>query len=408
MKIRKASKYALMPHPGQEQNLARFAGSCRFTWNRVLALQKERLARGEKVLSYAEACRLLPTWKKNEGTSFLAEAPTHPLQQTLKDLDRALRNAFDRNSPKRFPRFKKKGKSLDSFRYPDPKQFRVDAGNGRVFLPKLGWLRYRNSLRLEGDPKQITVSRSAGRWFVSVQVEVEIGDPVHPSPSRVGIDLGVASFATLSDGSKIEALNSFKRLEKTLARAQRNLARKTKFSSNWQKQKRRIAAIHHRIACARQDFLHKQSSMLVKNHGLIALEGLNVQKMSASAQGSIEEPGRNVQAKSGLNKAILDQGWGEFRRQLAYKAAWQGGAVVEVNPRHTSQRCHACGHVTPENRPTQARFRCVCCGHSAHADVNAAQNILAAGLAASACGGAGLPVPSKQEPSVSAVHSCAA
>ena len=250
----------------------------------------------------------------------------------------------------------------------------------------MGWVLYRNSRLIEGTPKNVTASKAAGRWFVSVQTEREVEKPQHPSPTIVGVDVGVAVFATLSDGTTFAPVNSLRTHERKLARAQRRLSRKTKFSRNWQKQKRRIARLHHRIANVRKDALHKTSTTISKNHAMVVLEDLAVGHMSRSAAGSAADPGRNVRAKAGLNKSILDQGWGEFRRQLEYKQAWRGGDVLAINPRHTSQTCCECGHVSADNRRSQARFACLACGHLDNADVNAARNILAAGHAAIACG----------------------
>jgi putative transposase len=403
MLIRKTFKFALKTNSAQERRLGQFAGSCRYAWNRVLALQKERLEAKEKILSYPESSRLVTGWKADPKTAWLALAPTHPLQQTLMALDRALRDAFNKKSPKRLPRFKKKGRH-DSFRYPDPKQFKIHGD--RIFLPKIGWVGFRKSREIDGTPKNVTVSRRGKRWFVSVQCEVEIAAPVHPAPSEVGIDMGVRRFATFSDGSFYKPLNSFRRFEKKLAKMQRVLARRIKGSSNWKKQKARITALHVKIADARSDYLHKISTTISKNHAVVVLEDLRVSNMSRSAKGMAGEPGRNVRAKSGLNKVILDQGWSEFRRMLEYKQAWAGGQVIAVDPRNTSRTCPACGHVAKENRKGE-RFRCGSCGYAAHADHVGALNILAAGQAAkaaagqavSACGAGRPQAPAmKQEP----------
>jgi len=157
MKRRQAFKFALMPTGEQQRTLRRFAGSCRLVFNQALALQKERYAHGEKTLGYAGLCKMLTSWRNNPDTAWLAEAPVHPLQQALKDLARAYSNFFAERAG--FPRFKKKGQH-DSFRYPDPKQFKLDQGNSRVFLPKLGWLRYRNSRDVLGTVKNVTVRQS--------------------------------------------------------------------------------------------------------------------------------------------------------------------------------------------------------------------------------------------------------
>jgi putative transposase len=396
MKRLQAYKYELQPNGEQQRNMRRFAGSCRFVFNQALAMQKALYEQGEKKLGYAGLCKSLTVWRNSDETSWLADAPVHPLQQTLKDLERAYTNFFAKRAD--FPRFKKKGMG-DSFRYPDAKQFKIDAGNSRVFLPKLGWIRYRNSRELLGTPKNITVSSNGGKWFVSMQTEREVAEPVHPSASIIGIDVGITRFATLSVGSFIEPLNTFRKHEQRLARYQRAMSRKTKFSNNWKKAKAKVQKLHTRIANVRRDFLHKTSTTISQNHAIVCIEDLQVRNMSKSAAGSSEAPGRNVKSKSGLNKSILDQGWFEFRRQLEYKQAWQGGEVLAVPPRNTSRTCPCCGHMSAENRQTQAKFACVDCGYEANADLVGAINVLAAGHAVLACGGMALSGrPAKQEP----------
>jgi len=202
----------------------------------------------------------------------------------------------------------------------------------------------------------------------------------------VGIDVGIARFATLSDGSHIETLNTFRKHEQRLARYQRAMSHKQKFSSNWKKAKARIRKIHTCIANVRRDFLHKTTTTISKNHAIVCIEDLQVRNMSRSAAGSAAQPGKNVRAKSGLNKSILDQGWFEFRRQLEYKQAWLGGEVLAVPPRSTSRTCPACGHVSAENRQTQARFACVECGYENNADLVGAINVLERGQRLLACG----------------------
>jgi putative transposase len=381
MVIRKAYKYRLKANVQTRQLLAQFAGCCRFVWNKALALQKDRLDRKESCLSYNKLAALLLQWKRDSDLSFLREAHSQVLQQSLMFLDSALRDAFDKKSPKRFPKFKKKGLH-DSFRY--PQGFRI-AGNV-IYLPKIGWVPFYKSREIEGEPKNVTVSRKGKHWFVSIQTEMEIQAPVHPSAWTVAIDMGVKRFATLSDGTFYEPLNSFKALQKKLAHEQRNLCRKIKGSRNWHKQKRVITRLHIRIADARNDYLHKASTAISKNHALVVLEDLKVANMSASAKGTMERPGKNVRAKSGLNRAILDQGWYEFRRMLEYKQMWRGGAVITVPPQNTSRTCPECGHVSSDNRKTQKVFRCVRCGYNGNADYVAALNILAGGHAVAACG----------------------
>jgi putative transposase len=391
-----AFKYELMPNGEQERDMRRFAGSCRFVFNKALALQKERFVQGEKKLGYAGLCKTLTEWRNGEGTAWLKDAPCHPLQQTLKDLERAYSNFFAKRAD--FPRFKKKGQH-DSFRYPDPKQFKLNQDNSRIFLPKLGWLRYRNSREVLGELRNVTVSHSNGKWFVSVQTQREVEQPVPTATSAIGIDVGIARFATMSDASFIAPLNSFKKHQQRLARYQRRMSRKIKFSSNWKKTKAKVQKIHTRIANARRDFLHKATTTISKNHAIVCIEDLQVRNMSKSAAGTGDSPGRNVKAKSGLNKSILDQGWFEFRRQLDYKLLWNGGMLLVVPPHNTSRTCPRCGHVSKDNRPTQARFLCVDCGYENNADVVGAINVLERGYRLLACGESALSGRSaKQEP----------
>jgi len=391
-----AFKFELMPNGEQRHNMRRFAGACRFVFNRALALQKARYEQGDKKLGYAGLCKELTAWRNGTETPWLADAPVHPLQQSLKDLERACPNFFARRAD--FPRFKKKGQR-DSFRYPDPKQIKLDQANGRVFLPKLGWLRYRSSRDVLGAVRNATVSLSAGKWFVSIRTEREVEQPVPQATSAVGIDMGITRFATMSDGSFLAPLNSFRRHEARLRRAQRAMSRKTKFSNSWKKAKARIQRIHARIGNARRDYLHKATTTISQNHAMVCIEDLRVKNMSKSAAGTTEQPGRNVRVKSGLNKAILDQGWFEFRRQLDYKLAWAGGWLIAVPPQHTSQKCPCCGHVSGNNRLTQAKFACVQCCIEANSDLIGAINVLERGQRLLACGE---PVQSghsvKQEP----------
>ncbi len=390
MKRLQAFKFELRPNGEQARSMRRFAGSCRFVFNQALAMQKALYESGEKKLGYAGLCKALTEWRNSAETAWLADAPVHPLQQTLKDLERAYTNFFAKRAD--FPRFKKKGQH-DSFRYPDARQFKIDQTNSRIFLPKLGWLRYRNSRNVLGVAKNITVSANGGKWFVSFQTEREIEQPVHPATSIVGIDVGITRFATLSDGSHIEPLNTFRNHQQRLARYQRAMSRKTKFSSNWKKAKARVQKIHTRIANVRRDFLHKTSTTISQNHAMVCIEDLQVRNMSKSAAGSTEKPGRNVRAKSGLNMSILDQGWFEFRRQLDYKLAWRGGWLVAVPPQNTSRTCPCCGHVSADNRQTQAQFLCVECGFEENADLVGAINVLRAGHARFACEVSGAAMP---------------
>lgn len=382
MLIRKAYKYRLKTSTALEQTLFQYAGCVRWVWNHVWHMNQQRLRDKQKILWYQESAFWLTRWKQSEEYGFLKQCQSQVLQQSLKDLDRAYKDGFDKNQPlKRLPRKKRRDRDV-SFRY--PQGIKVD--NRRVFLPKIGWVGFFKSQPIEGLIKNATLSYQADHWYVSIQVEQALPEPRHVSTSDVGVDLGVAKFAALSNGIAYEPESPYRKYQDQLARSQRQLSRKVKFSSNWHKQKKQIQKLHHKIACCRSDFLHRTSHRISQNHAMLFVEDLKVRNMSRSAKGSLEQPGRNVRAKAGLNKSILDQGWGEFRRQLEYKSQWRGGIVVAVPPHHTSQECSRCGHTHKENRPSQERFECGACGHKENADINAAKNIRARGHRVLACG----------------------
>lgn len=405
-----AYKFELMPNREQHSDMRRFSGACRFVFNKALTLQKANTQAGGKFIGYVAMAKRLTDWRNGPETPWLKDAPCHPLQHALKDLERAYKNFFAQRAD--FPHFKRKG-SGESFRYPDAKQFKLDGGNGRIFLPKLGWMRLALSREVLGTLKNATISLSAGKWYVSIQTEREVEQPVPTASTAIGIDMGITRFATLSDGTFVAPLNSFKKHEQRLACYQRRMSRKVKFSKNWHKAKRKVQAIHTRIGNARRDYLHKTSTTISQNHAMVCIEDLQVRNMSRSAAGGTEKPGKNVRAKSGLNKAILDQGWFEFRRQLAYKLGWNGGTLVAVPAHNTSRSCPCCGHVAKENRLSQAKFLCVDCGYEENADVVGAINVLARGHRVAACGedGSGRgrkittkPASVKQEPTEATMH----
>ncbi len=337
---------------------------------------------------YAGFCERLKTLKARHD--FLRAVHSQPLQQTLRDLAGAYEKAFDPKLAAEVPTFKKKV-NVQGIRF--PQGFKVERSG--VFLPKIGWVAFRLSNRtakrkIEGEVHNVAVRLEAGKWYVSFQMEREVDETIHENAGAVvGVDVGVARFAALSDGTFFQGANALKKYERRVAFLQRRLARKAKFSANWRKGKARITKLHSQIANIRRDQIHKASATISKNHAIVVLEDLVVVNMTASAKGTVVAPGTNVAAKSALNRRILDQGWGEFRRQLRYKLTWKGGTLLLVDPRNTSRTCSSCGHVSEENRLTQATFGCVACGHAANADTNAAINVLRrAGWARIACGDA--------------------
>jgi putative transposase len=382
--IRKGYVFRLKSDAEKESRTRQTGGTCRFVWNKSLAIQNERMDRHEGVQSYDAMCKMLVTWKNDPEMAFLKEAHSQVLQQKLKDLRRAFDDFFDPKQPmKKHPVFKRKVDARDSFRYPHG--FKIE--NRRIFLPKIGWVGFYKSREIEGTPKNVTVRQYAGHWYISVQCEIEVPDPVSrvSYDQLIGGDLGVSRFLTLSDGTLYEPLNSFRKMERKLAIAQRRLARMVKKSANWKKQKVRIVRLYARIANARHDYLHKVSTTLAKNHGVVVLEDLTIKNMTASAAGTIGNPGKNVKQKSGLNKSILDQGWGMFCNMVEYKLTWGGGRLVYVNPRNTSKTCSVCGHIMSKMPLSCRRWQCPVCGAWHDRDINAALNVKAAGQAVLAC-----------------------
>ncbi|AEC17109.1 putative transposase [Gallibacterium anatis UMN179] len=363
-----------MPNGNQIRRIKQFCGCSRFVFNRALAWQNEQYEQDNSFkFSYTKIANLLPQWKKE--LPWLKECHSQVLQQSLKDLESAFKNFFQKRAD--FPKFKKKGLKE---RFCFPQGCKLEQQNNRLYLPKIGWVRYRNSREVVGEVKNVTVSQKCGHYFVSIQTEFEYEIPTHKG-GEIGIDMGVARFATLSNGEFFEPLNAFKTYKGKLAKLQKRLKNKVKFSQNWQKLKAKIAKLHHKITNCRKDFLHKISTQISKNHAMIYIEDLQVSNMSKSAKGTVEAHGKNVKQKSGLNRSILDQSWFEFRRQLDYKTQWQGGFLVAVPAQNTSRTCPCCGHVAKENRQTQANFECVECGYTENADVVGALNVLGRGRA---------------------------
>jgi putative transposase len=352
-------------------------GACRFVWNKMLALNLARLRRKQRVLHWVAMANLLPTMKRF-WPWLSVDSYSQSLHQVCRRLADAFKRMFTKGTPHsgRKPRFKRRHQAC-SVRFP----IAIKLEGNRIKIPKIGWVRFFKSRGVVGNVKNVTLLKEPTGWFVSIQAEQEIEKPSHPSVSEIGIDVGVVRFATFSDGVFVEPISAFKKMQNRLARAQRSLSRKVRFSSNWKKQRKIVSRIHSKIANTRKDFLHKLSTAISDSQAVVYVEDLKVSSMSRSAGGTIDSPGKNVRAKSGLNRSILDQGWSMFRDMLAYKLAWRGGKLVAVSPAYTSQRCPECGHVAKENRRSQAVFCCVECRHSANADHVGAINILRAGQA---------------------------
>ena len=375
---RKANFYRLYPTAEQERFFSRIAGACRAVYN--VALDQRRLywhrfkeKTGKPISFVSQAAELTALRAEFD---WLKEVPSQVLQQALRDLDRAYQNFFSGRGG--YPSLRRKGRQ-DTFRFPEPKTLAVERTgkkSGRIKLPKIGWVSFRGWYALKGDIRNVTITRKAGQWFASIQWQREVTEPQEGNLPAVGIDMGVAVFAALSDGTTIESQGFGRRAQQALKKWQRALARKKRGSNNRRKALRFVQKVHARVVNARKDFLHKISTTIAKNHSMVVMEDLKVKNMTASAKGTQEEHGRNVRQKAGLNRSILDQGWGLFKIFLGYKLAERGGKLVEVKAAYTSQTCSVCGCIEAKSRISQARFCCVQCGHEENADINAAKNIL--------------------------------
>lgn len=230
MQILKAFKFELMPNGAQIRRLKQFCGCSRFVFNRALAYRNEQYEADKSFkFSYNKIANLLPEWKRE--LTWLKDCHSQVLQQALKDLESSFKNFFAKRSD--FPKFKRKGEK-DSFRF--PQGFKLEQQNNRIYLPKIGWIRYRNSRAIVGEMKNVTVSRKCGKWYISVQTEFEQKTP-QPKGGEIGIDMGIVRFATLSNGEHFEPINAFKNLKGKLVKLQKQFKHKTKFSKNWQKLK---------------------------------------------------------------------------------------------------------------------------------------------------------------------------
>jgi len=367
VRVRTAYKCRAYPDADQQQMLARTFGCVRVVWNRTLADRHARYAAEGKSTSYAQTDAALTAMKKTPELEWLNEVSSVPLQQALRHQYKAFSNFFAGRA--RYPRFKSR-------------QGRQSATYTRsAFSMRGGVLRLaKTSAPLEFvwswpdidpatiDPATVTVSRDPdGRWYVSFAVEVPDPEQLPATGAVVGVDLGIKDFAVTSDGEKIPNPRHLARRERNLARYQRRMARCQRGSANRVKAKAKVARAHRKVRASRADFLHKTSTRLVRDHDVIVMEDLAV---------------RNMVRNRKLAKAILDCGWGEFRRQLEYKAARYGRHVIVIDRWYPSSKtCSACGHLLASLSLGTRQWTCPGCGTRHDRDVNAAKNIAAAGLA---------------------------
>jgi putative transposase len=374
--IMRGFRYKLNPTPEQEKQFRQFAGVCRLVYN--LALDQRRnffrqyQRRTGSRLSYAAQARELT--KLRAEFDWIAAVSQTCEQQALRDLDQAFTNFFSGRAGPPTPRVKGVN---DSFRFQgrEIETKRLNAKWSLVRLPKIGWVKFRDTRSTRGTTKNVTVTHDVLGWHVSYCCEIEHEAPAHIGPA-VGIDRGVANTLALSTGERLSLPASLELIERRRRKAHRVLARRKRGSRRHAKARRRVASLAARAARIRRDWHHKAALDIARRFGVVVIEALKIRNMTASARGTVAEPGRHVRQKARLNRRILEQGWGDFATILSYKLKERSGTLETVPSAYTSRTCPACGCIDRRNRKSQAKFACVECGHEAHADTNAAAEIL--------------------------------
>jgi putative transposase len=367
--MQKAFKYRFYPTPEQENLLRRTMGCTRLVYNKALALRTDAYYKEQKRIGYLETSKALTGWKQEEELSFLKEVSSVPLQQSLRCLQTAFTNFFEGRA--KYPNFKKKSHGGSAL-FTDTA---FSLKNGDIFIAKCKValpIRWSRQLPRNAQPSSISIELTPSRkWFVSILCEVKIL-PLPKVESKVGLDLGISTLLTASNGEKFSNPKSLRQAQKRLKRLQKDLSRKVKGSNNRYKAQLTVAKLHEKVSHIRRDNLNKITTKLIQENQLTAVETLNVKGMMKNQN---------------LAQAIGDASWGELVRQLEYKATWYGRTLVKIDRWFpSSKRCSSCGH-TLKKLPLNIReWDCPECGTHHDRDQNAAVNILAVGLTVLACG----------------------
>ena len=369
----KVQKVRLYPTATQISIIESHFGASRYVFNRSLALRKFAYQKFGMNVGKFQLQKHMTKLKQRENTKWLKNIDSQAIQAIIANLDIAYKNFFTRGG---FPKFKSVHNSRQSYQYPQ----RVKIEGSKVYLPKVGWVKAKGlRTNFTGKIKTVTVSRESNQYHASLLIEVEAENINFHNSKSVGLDMGVSLFVADSNGKKIKPID-FSRDISTLKKRHQQLSNKKKGSNNRTKAKKRLSKQYLKIRNKRNDFLHKLSNKYSENQTVV-IEDLRIKNMTKSARGTIEAPKKSA-GKRGLNNAILQQGWSIFFEMLQYKLDSRGGQLVRINPAYTSQKCNECGYISKENRKSQSAFKCLKCGHTANADINAAKNILTAGLAA--------------------------
>lgn len=376
--VKRAFRYRFYPTSQQEVLLRKTFGCVRLVYNKALAIRSEAWRLHRTSVTYGELSAMLPVWKKQEDLAFLKEISSVPLQQELRHLQTAFTKFWNKQGG--YPKFKSKRHSKLSATFTGSAFKCVD---NKLYIAKspepldIHWSR---ELPENVTPSSITVMLDkAGRWFVSILVEDNI-EELPEIDSSIGIDLGLSTLMTLSTGEKIKRREISPKQRESLRRCQQDLSRKVKNSKNWEKNRLKLAKKHAKISDSRRDFLHKLSTQLIRENQTIVTEDLNIKGMSAKG-GSY---------KKGLNRSIMESSWSELISMLTYKASWYGRELIQIDRWFPSTRmCGSCSQLTGPHGRKELSIRywtCSNCGAAHNRDVNAANNILAAGLAVTVCG----------------------
>jgi putative transposase len=367
--MQKAFKYRFYPTSEQESLLRRTMGCVRLVYNKALDARTSGWYERQERIGFVETSSMLTGWKKQEDLDFLNEVSSVPLQQGLRNLQKAFTNFWAGRA--KYPNFKKKHSggnaefTKSAFKWKD----------GQVFLAKCTEalpIRWSRDLPEGCEPSTITIKLEAsGRWFASLLVDIDIAQ-LSKSDKQIGLDVGITSLIATSNGDKISNPKHFKQLRKKLKRVQKVLSRKQKGSNNRHKARLQVAKVHAQITDARKDFLHKLTTQLVRENQTIVVEDLAIKNMVKNHK---------------LALAISDASWGELIRQLAYKCEWYGRELIKIDRWFpSSKRCGNCGHIVDKLPLNIREWECPKCKTTHDRDLNAARNILAAGLAVSVCG----------------------
>lgn len=389
-------KYKLYLNKSQAIILEKYQNHCRLIWNLALAQRLDYWDRAKThgVESYKSQYRPISEFGQSKELTqlkkefdFLYETPAGTLCNVLTALDLSFKLFFSNLKKNKDlagkPRFKRKGDSI-ALKFKDARSYPITKLSGdnysRVTLPKIGSVRFREHKDVKGIVKNCMVKKETDGWYITMTVETDV---VFNSNAigKVGIDMGVAHTMTLSTGETLDMPEYIKETEVRIKYLKSKIdRRKKKGSKNWKKAVAKISKLQQKAARSREYFVKLAVHKLTSENKVIVIEDLKVRNMTKSTKGTVEDPGKNVKAKNGLNRVILYNNFGAIRKLLKEKCEQRGVTLIEVNPRFTSQTCSYCGNKSKENRQSQAEFKCVSCGHAENADVNAAKNILKIGL----------------------------